>query len=99
MVDRKRVNAARRTLASAMASSRPRADGGCGWSPRVSCECPDARPFRDERLDFAFLQDRQQLGLADAHPSDLVEKDGAAIGQGELTFEVDQRSLGPQSLG
>ena len=44
-------------------------------------------PFRAERLDFAFLQDAQQLGLqSDAHRSDLVERDGASVGQGELAF-------------
>ena len=43
--------------------------------------------FRAERLDFALLQDAQQLGLqADAHRPDLVEKDGAAVGQRELAL-------------
>ena len=42
------------------------------------------RPFRAERLDLAFLQDAQELRLQpDAHRSDLVEEDRAAIGQGE----------------
>ncbi len=44
-------------------------------------------PFRAERLDFAFLEDPQQLGLkAGAHRSDLVEKDRAPVGQGKLAF-------------
>ena len=44
-------------------------------------------PFRAERLDFALLQDAQQLGLQpDAHRADLVEKDRAAVGQRELAF-------------
>ena len=44
-------------------------------------------PFRAERLDFAFLQHAQQLGLQpDSHRADLVEKDGAAVGQRKLAF-------------
>jgi len=42
-------------------------------------------PFGAERLDFSLLQDPQQFGLQpDAHRADLVEKDGAAVGQREL---------------
>src|SRR5262249_12432248 len=38
-----------------------------------------------ERLNLAFLEHAQQFRLeTDVHRSDLIQKDGAAIGQGEL---------------
>ena len=44
-------------------------------------------PFRAEGLDFALLQNAQQLGLQPrAHAVDLVEKDRAAVGESELAL-------------
>ena len=49
-------------------------------------------PLRAHGLDFALLQDAQQLALqCQVHGSDLVEKDRAVVGQGELAFLVAGR--------
>src|SRR4029453_9284915 len=45
------------------------------------------RALRAEGLDFAFLQHAQQFRLEiGLHRSDLVEKNGSAVGEGEFAF-------------